>query len=316
MKSKTNALTVERLFSEWCIQQTEHMKESSYARYHHLITTHILPVLGNVRATDITEEMLSTFLREKQRNGRLKGSGGLSPKAILDLRSLLVMVLGKSCSTEHLYMPKVHQKLIEILTVREQEVLEQYLYEHMDYETLSVLICMYTGIRIGELCALQWKDISIEDGILKITKALIRIQDTAEGSEYRTKVMITPPKTEKSIRTIPLSDFLIPILAAYRMPAEYFVLTGTEHYSEPRILLSHYKRILREAGIPQHTFHALRHTFATRCVENGVDPKTLSEILGHSDITITLQRYVHPTLEHKRKEMLKLPHSSVWENIQ
>ena len=168
-----------------------------------------------------------------------------------------------------------------------------------------MLICLYTGIRIGELCALQWDDISLEKKTLHIQKTMLRIQTDDENQ--KTKVVITPPKSSCSVRTIPVQDILVEYLARFEEGPDAYLLTGSaEKYIEPRTMQNRFKSVLNKCGIHSANFHALRHTFATRCVEAGFDVKSLSEILGHSSVNITLNRYVHPTMEMKRSNMNRL----------
>lgn len=168
------------------------------------------------------------------------------------------------------------------------------------------MITLYGGLRIGEICALQWKDIHFDTGTIHITKTIIRIQELDPYSNTRTKLLITHPKTTSSHRIIPMPSFIMATLKDYQQSPDDFILTGTRKHLEPRSCLARYKRILRQAGLESFTFHTLRHTFATRCVESGFDAKSLSEILGHTNVNTTLQRYVHPSMELKRAQMERL----------
>lgn len=174
------------------------------------------------------------------------------------------------------------------------------------------MIALYGGLRIGEVCALQWGDFNYTAGTVRISKTLIRIKDLTRDSLKKTKVIIDKPKTEHSNRIIPLPSFLMEFMRQEAKGENCYVLTGTAEYVEPRLCLKQYKQVLEQAGLPSFTFHALRHTFATRCVENGFEIKALSEILGHSNVSTTLQRYVHPSIECKREQMERLEKLSVW----
>lgn len=177
----------------------------------------------------------------------------------------------------------------------------------IDRYKLGIYICLYTGIRIGELCALQWKNISFTDSTLKVIHTMQRIQYENEYSTHKTHIIITEPKSSSAIRTIPLPEFLTEKLRPFVANPNAFVLSGecTQHV-EPRTMQNKFKAYLAEGGIEDANFHSLRHTFATRCVEIGFDIKTLSEILGHSSVKITLDKYVHSSLELKRSNMEKL----------
>ena len=168
---------------------------------------------------------------------------------------------------------------------------------------------MHTGIRIGELCALQWKDVEIDFnvGIVHINKTLQRIQiPHTEGDVNKTKVIITPPKSKNSIRDIHIPSFLTAIFRKMKKCSNDFVLTGNAQFMEPRTLHNHFKRFLKQSAVGNYNFHSLRHTFATNYIEAGYDYKSLSEILGHSNVKITLERYVHSSNELKRNNIEKL----------
>ena len=303
-------ITVKDIFSTFLQEKRDEVKESTYERYRFLIYRHILPDLGSLSVHDITCELLNTYLKHLHMNGRIDHKGGLSAKTVMDIRSLLMCVLKEYCEGHKLYIPKSYKKEIQVFTLKEQRALEVYLHEHMDTFALSVLLTLYTGIRIGELCALQWKDIDTENHCIHIHRTLMRIHE-----QNSTRIIITEPKTFSSSRVIPCPSFLASLLFQYSKDRQAYVLTGTSVYMEPRACHRHYTKLLKDAGIVHHTFHALRHTFATRCIEKGVDVKSLSEILGHSDITVTLQRYVHPTMEQKKKEVEKLSYAAFWNEM-
>ena len=162
------------------------------------------------------------------------------------------------------------------------------------------------------MCALQWKDISLEYSLITVRQTIFRIQeyDAPEseeaGRKSRTRLILSSPKTEASRRKIPIADSLKTYMQGYRNEPETYLLTGTEEYMEPRTFYGKYRRFLRECGLEAYNYHALRHTFATRCVESGADIKSLSEILGHSDVSVTLSRYVHPSMEQKKMTIEKM----------
>ncbi|MFR9000911.1 MAG: site-specific integrase [Anaerobutyricum soehngenii] len=196
-------------------------------------------------------------------------------------------------------------KKLVILSERNQKILSSYLCLHLTYRNLGILICMYTGIRLGEICALTWEDISLTEGSIYIDKTIQRVQKEHNGK--KTMLIIATPKTPSSIRTIPIPNQLLQIIKSSELPQKGYLLTGsTEKYIEPRTYQYHFKKLLQRCKIPETNFHALRHTFATRCVELGFDIKTLSEILGHSSINITLNRYVHPSFDLKKQNMNKM----------
>lgn len=195
---------------------------------------------------------------------------------------------------------------MRVLSRIEQKQLSEYLVKNLSCSNLGIMVCLYTGIRIGEVCALKWKDISFDEQILYIHKTMQRIQKQDDGAE-KTKIIITEPKRTCSIRIIPLPDELFKLLKENRNSDDTFLLTGHhKYYIEPRTMQNRFKTVVKNCNIEEANFHALRHTFATRCVELGFDIKSLSEILGHASVNITLNRYVHPSMKLKQRNMNKL----------
>lgn len=303
-----------QVLREWQDSRKGLVKESTYANYRNLTDRHLIPDIGSTALSLISTEMLDNYLKRKLCSGRLDGKGGLSPKTVYELRSILILTLefakkrGYPCSVAdtRLFCPKGKKPQIKILTLSEQKCLEEYLFKEASPFHISILVTLYSGLRIGELCALKWGDIHLNSGIISINRIIIRIRDLSPDAHSKTKVIVDMPKTECSKRTIPLPDFIVEYLNQFSREENIYLLTGAEKYMEPRACLNRYKQVLEKAGLGDFTFHTLRHTFATRCVENGFDVKSLSEILGHADVNTTMQRYVHPSMELKRKEMNRL----------
>ena len=305
----------DNLIDDFLCTQKFLVKESTFSHYNNIINTHIRPYFVSFALEEIDIAIIRDFINEKLSSGRIDGTGGLSNKSVKDISSVLKMII-KYGSTKGLLqssltefsVPKERKKDIKILSPQDLRCLENYVYDLEDSYKLGVYICLYTGLRIGEICALQWKDIDFNNKSLKVKKTILRIADVNSPST-KTKIIIDSPKSESSIREIPLPNKLMDILYLHKCKItneDYYVLTGCEKYIEPRNYYERYKKYLIKCNIPNYTFHSLRHTFATRCVEIGFDPKTLSEILGHSDVKITLSRYVHPSMERKRVCMEKL----------
>lgn len=313
-----SGILFQQLAEQWLLHKRSMVKESTYAHYANLLEKQLLPELGNVFLQNITSEQVEQVLRRKLQSGRLDKSGGLSRKTASDLRALLNQILQYGRvhgfpQLESIQIPSISYDLptIQTFSRSEQRALESVLLSQQMPLYLGILTALYTGLRIGEVCALQWRDISLKTGMIYVKKTMIRIRNLEENSQTKTKILIERPKTQCSIRMIPLPDFLVYILADNRKEEDCYLLTGTTHFMEPRSCLAQYKKILRESELSDHSFHALRHTFATRCVEEGFDVKSLSEIMGHSSVSITMQRYVHPSLEQKREQMNKLAPLSI-----
>jgi len=207
--------------------------------------------------------------------------------------------------------PKEEKKPIEILTDNEIMALEKYLINDVTPEKIGILLALYTGLRLGELCALTLDDINLQDGYVSITKTLQRVKDFENIDGAKTKLIIETPKSETSIRQIPLPDFILPLLQAfynkcYVEGKKIYLLTGAEKAIDPRTYQNHFKKYLKDCSIKSKNFHVLRHTFATRCINSGCDIKSVSEMLGHSSIKITLELYVHPDFESKKANINKV----------
>ncbi len=301
------------LLDSFLLQKKYCVKESTYAHYCNLIESHIRPLLGSIKLCDLSTYVIEQFADEKLKNGKIDDSGGLSSKTVKDLLTLIKSILKYGISKEivpqsiiSFSSPKVIKKEIEILSGNDRANLEQFTM-NADNIHFGIYLCLYTGMRIGEVCALQWNDIDLCNSTISVNKTIQRISNSNADKENRkTKVVIDVPKTEASKRVIPLPFELCQLLTE-RKHSEYsetnYFLTNSEKYIEPRNYYAKYKEILKKCGVSQYTFHALRHTFATRCIEIGFDPKVLSEILGHTDVKITLDRYVHPSLDRKRNCM-------------
>ena len=304
--------TFGEIAEEWLEQKKTTVKVSTYNKYKNLLDNYVFPELHDISCENINSARINVLITQTltTRNDR----PGLSPKTVRDICMLIKSCL-KYASVSYsmrieqleLYIPPTPQKEIHPLSEFEQKALEESLLNNLDLRKLGVLICLYTGLRIGEICALKWKNINLDAGTIYICSTIQRVQ-TFDNNHKKTMILESPPKSQCSIRTIPLPESLILLLRQYSIPNESaYILTGSEgHFIEPRLYEYIFEKYIFEAGIEAVTFHTLRHTFATRCVELEFDIKSLSEILGHSNTKITLDRYVHPSIEHKRAQMNKL----------
>lgn len=300
---------------KWIENSKLRVKESSYVKYYNIVEKHIIPSLGNLEIKEITTDRVLVFIAEKLKNGKLKGGGGLSEKSVKDI----VTVLKEICSfisdcggavpcRMDLIKIKLPKSSIHILNRKEQFSLERLLLSNEDLIKTGILLSLHMGLRLGEVCALKRKHIIMERKVLQIRCTMQRLQNIETDSSNKTKIIITEPKSEASVRDIPIPEFLMERLKVLEnIPSQAYILTGeTEHYIEPRTLENIFKNYLKQCQIKDINYHALRHTFATRCIEIGFDTKTLSEILGHTNVNITLNRYVHSSMEQKRKNMNKI----------
>ena len=312
-------LTLEKVGYEWLAKERMLIKSSTYAKYVYTLKSHILPSLGNEDIRDITSYKLNLFIENKLQNGRIDQKGGLSRKTVHDMYVIIKSILKYAEEEYNTYncniqVPILRRKKphISILDPSDQKKLEEFLLYNSDNPCcLGVLLCLYTGLRLGEICALKWEHINLKTEIIKIESTLQRIQNVDMKNAPRTRVVCGEPKSDSSNREIPIPYFLLELLKQ-NAPKSYlnsYFLTGNSRFLEPRTYQNRFKKFLKLNQIPPTNFHSLRHTFASRCVMAGVDIKSLSEILGHSNVQITLNYYVHTSIEDKRKQMNLLYHS-------
>lgn len=293
-------ITISQIAVEWLEVNQNSFKRSTYQTYECIIGKYIVnSSLDNIHLEEVKLSQYVLFSEQLLNNG-------LAPKTVNDIILILNALLkyaSKYFNIEIVVAPYVKelQKEMRVLSISEQNLFEKYLYKDMDNFKFAALISLYTGIRIGELCALQWKDIN--NGTIKIYKTLHRLKD----EKGKSTIFIDSPKTFHSNRTIPIPLFLNTIIESKRSNSENYVIANESvKIIEPRLMQIKFKRMTEECGLENVTFHTLRHTFATRCVECGFDIKSLSEILGHSDVKTTLNKYVHSSMELKQKNMNKL----------
>ncbi len=294
----------------WLNDKRVSLKESSYVRYKNIMTVYIIPRLGDKTLSSIDYTVVSALISELLAYGGAKGTG-LASKMVFDILAVIKMVLRYASQRKYTVdmsamNVSVKQKNppVKTLGIADYCKLIKYLQSDLTSLNLGILICAFTGIRLGELCALTWNDFAFEKKILHVHKTMQRLQ-ISEG-DTKTKIQITEPKSQCSIRDIPIPEILMPYLDNNGLTTEYVLSGHSDCYVEPRTLQNYFKRILKQCGIEDVNFHVLRHTFATRCVELGFDVKSLSEILGHANVNITLNRYVHPSMDLKQQNMSKL----------
>jgi len=240
----------------------------------------------------LTLELSQAFVNKLIENG-------LSVNTVQSVFNLMKSsVAAANSSVFAVKFPKQVKKQVEYLSVDEQKRLEQAAKECGDTNYVAVMLCLYTGIRIGEVCGLQWSDINFTCKLFYVSRTIQRIPS---DSEKRTELAFLSPKSATSAREIPLPDFLLEILQDFKRSAKSdYVVTYKNKPLEPRTLQYRFKRILEAAEVREVCWHTTRHTFATRALENGFDVKSLSEILGHSSATVTLSKYAHSSTVHKR----------------
>lgn len=291
-----SSVVYESVLLSWLESQRLNIKESTYARYHQIVYTHLIPDIGSVKIERMTTKLIESYLAQLIESGRVDGTGGLSSKTTSDILAIIKATVEYAEYNNYPLQCKLgkvnikqHKKEMRVLSVEEQQKLTLILLDDTDLIKFGVLLSLYTGIRIGELCALKWGNLRIVDGVLSVKETMQRIKDTSNHSVSKTKIVFTEPKSKCAVRDIPLPEFIISIAKGLQGNDSSYVLTGEKNrYVEPRTMQNRFKSLLRESQISDANYHALRHTFATRCIEVGFELKTLSEILGHSNVNITL----------------------------
>ena len=303
-------------YKDWLIEWLEnYVKQSSkvktYTRYSQIVHSHLIPRLGDYEMNELTPQLLQQQIVDMRRSGNQRTGGGLAPSTV----NLIVAVIQDSLATAHdlelcaqytadkIKRPRIEERKVECFSVAEQKQIEDAIKNDKRYKTVGILLCLYTGLRIGELLALEWTDVDFEKREINISKTCHDSTDN-QGNYCR---FVNAPKTSTSMRVIPFPKQLLPLLRETKKKngSKYVVGNGDKIISV-RSYQRTFELLIKKNGIPHRGFHSLRHTFATRAIECGVDVKTLSEILGHKNPTITLNRYAHSLMEHKKDMMNRL----------
>ena len=291
----TCQMMVKELFFEWLSATKLRVKTSTFANYLMKVEKHILPVFGGMRYDMLTVQMINNFIQKKL-------DFGLSAKYVSDI-VIVFKSMSKYSAKIHGFhniladveLPKVHRSEAVLLTRNQQLHLWRYLQRNPCTTSLCVLLSLYTGLRVGEVCGLMWRDIDFEKSVLAVRRTVQRIRN----GDRSTCILADTPKSRASRRSIPIPKFLIKLLRDSRSNENCYILSGSNHIIEPRTLQRRFKSILKKADLPSVSYHSLRHAFATNCLQAGFDVKTLSEILGHASVETTLNRYVHTSMERK-----------------
>ena len=306
-KSEQNGVVLfSKLSKEWLHYKQQEIKESTYIKYRNIIEKHIIPYFSDTSISIIKTADMHKFVIFLK-------TAGISNKSVKDILSVVSSVIKYSVKLGNYannidfekLCPKAEKKQIKLLPQQERIMFEQYLIKLKSHTGYGILLALYTGMRIGELCALKWENIDLKNETISVTNTMQRLQD--KDNKGKTKILISEPKSQNSKRIIPIPKFITYYLEKIKPDKKCtYLLTGNDSFVEPKTLENRYKKVLKECGITYINFHSLRHTFASRCVEVGFDIKSLSEILGHSNVGTTLNLYVHPTLEYKKSNINKL----------
>lgn len=299
------------LYKEWLSEWLENyvktsVKERTYGKYADIIRIRLIPALGDYELDELTPLIMQRYITELLNHGNLNTGGGLSATTV----NLIISVMQSSMVTAYsvgltdeykmdkIKRPRLQEKQITCFSPSEQKMIEQAVLTDKREKMTGILICLYTGLRVGELLALEWADINFSKNELNVSKTCY--------DKGRSRITTTP-KTTSSVRVIPIPKQLVPILNQLKKRREsQYVISENGTYISIRSYQRSFELLLKRLGIPHQGFHSLRHTFATRALECGMDVKTLSEILGHKNATVTLNRYAHSLMDHKRDMMNRL----------
>lgn len=313
IKPNNSALSFGDVQRLWAAQNGVHLKASTERKYNYLLQSHILPEFENMRISQMSAPVVNAFLSKKMKAGRLDGNGGLSAAYVrsimLVINSIMLFAVSENyCPplSSSINKPVLIAKEIPILSPQQCEKLETAIRADPSPTEIGIYIALYTGLRIGEICALSWEDIDLENKLITVRHTISRI-NVVEDSGKKSMLVIDSPKTPSSLRIVPICSKLNELLRAYKRNAiSQFVVSTTNNFVSPRTFEYRFHASLRKHNVQDIHFHALRHTFATRCIEKSVDVKSLSEILGHSSESITLKTYVHSSMDLKRMQLEKI----------
>lgn len=301
--------TLSDVLELWLDSNRVHLKKSSQDKYEYMIRTHIDPLLGTIKISKVSATSINGFLASQLESGKLDGSGGLSASYVKTMMILLQAAMQFAVSEKlcpplnsEIHCPSSEKQELTLFSREERETLERFLISSGELTALGILLSLYTGLRIGEICALRWSDIDFGEKTLTVRKTTVRIKENG-----KTVWQIETPKTQASCRKIPLTPMLLSVLQTfYTKRCSPYVVSETKSFVNPRTYDYRYHAILKRCGISALKYHTLRHTFASYAIECGMDVKTLSELLGHADSAITLRTYVHTSMAQKRSQMEKI----------
>lgn len=290
----------------WRDDKRCYVKRSTFAAYVLILENHVLPSFGECEM--LSESLVQEFVLRKL-------DSGLCVKTVKDILIVLKMVMRfgvkngwmNYCEWDIKYPTTESSNEIEVLTVANHRKILEFVKLNFTFRNLGIYISLTTGLRIGEICGLKWSDIDVVNGTITVRRTIERIY-IIDGENKHTELIVNTPKTKNSCREIPMCKELMAIVKPLKKVVnnDFYVLTNEEKPTEPRTYRNYYHRLMKRLGIPRLKYHGLRHSFATRCIESNCDYKTVSVLLGHANITTTLNLYVHPNMEQKKRCISKM----------
>lgn len=298
--------TIKEIALAWKDDKRCYVKRSTFAAYVLILENHILPSFGECDI--LNDSRVQDFVLRKL-------DSGLCVKTVKDILIVLKMVMRfgvkngwmNYCEWDIKYPTTESSNEIEVLTVANHRKILEFVKLNFTFRNLGIYISLTTGLRIGEICGLKWSDIDVVNGTITVRRTIERIY-IIDGENKHTELIVNTPKTKNSCREIPMCKELMAIVKPLKKVVndDFYVLTNDEKPTEPRTYRNYYHRLMRRLGIPRLKYHGLRHSFATRCIESNCDYKTVSVLLGHANITTTLNLYVHPNMEQKKRCISKM----------
>lgn len=305
-------MNFDKIFNLFIDERKLTAKTSTVSQYYTLGKNHILYKFKDRDIDTISEcELIQHILAERY-NNLIHKDEPLSQKTIGDITILINLIFKYAYKNNytnksiHISPAKPIENKVQVFNIDEKNKIKNYIFNAPSYHGIAVLLCLYAGLRIGEVCALKWDNIDFVSNCIYISETVQRIKNLNPNIDTKTKIIISTPKSKTSIRCVPIPEFLIPLLVTSRGNNDCYIASNTTGFIEPRLLQKKYKTILKKSEVNYKNFHVLRHSFATNACNNGMNPKILSEILGHANVETTLRLYVHTSLEQKQKEMNRI----------
>lgn len=292
----SRGLVFDALAEEWLSNLAKQRKHSTCVKYGNIYNRYIKPIIGSMMIDRLTQKNVNDVA------GAMPDTSASIQKSVRNVTNQILKYIsfqyGAPAFSLVFQTSKPAGRPVETLTKTEQKRLVEYLCVNQDIYKVGILLCLAMGLRLGEICALKWSDIDFESGLLYVNRTVQRI--SVSGQDTKTVLLESDPKSSFSKRELPMADEIARLLLPYKSEGYLFKKAKP---LEPRTYQNKYAKYLEASGIRKSHFHILRHTFATNCIDSGMDVKSLSEILGHADVKITLNRYVHPTMDTKRNHM-------------
>ena len=297
--------TFEDVLYEWLNFKKNTIKESSYIKYLNQIETNITPYINNTNFKKITLNQI-IFLFNNENIKKLSNS--TKNNILLIIKAVINYGISKNYRRNfpniNLNFPRDKNE-ITYFSKKEQEIITKYIYKNMNLRNLIIIVALFSGLRIGELCSLKGTDIDFVNYTISVSRKVQRIKDTSNCSN-KTKLVIDSTKTKCSNRIVPVPNFIIGLLKQYTNDKNNYIFTNSSKPKDPRTVEKYFTNLLNKLGIKNLNFHSLRHTYATRLMEQKVDIKVISELLGHSDWKTTQSIYVHASFEYKKESINEL----------